>query len=240
MTNNNILLQKIGWLIEGADNLFPEASNQTLNQITSGVENNRLPLTIITENGKTYQLEAKIKIKNEMIDFARPSGWDTPSGFFHVFFQKVGKCWHFFQARELPGDSASLRLTLPDTIYFLQKRRYRRIPAPSGTRAIFKFNNTLMDSVHVTDISVGGMLMCASTLGKNYPVNALLSEIFLAIPSKIDGEGCHSRIILPLIRQGKVVRSFVDHKSCLSCYGVSFAQESSSVAENLKELVGGS
>ncbi|MCK5117823.1 MAG: hypothetical protein KAR44_14605, partial [Candidatus Aegiribacteria sp.] len=84
MTNYNIPIQNIGWLVEGADNLFPETSQQTMNQITSGVDDNRLPLTIITENGKTYQFEAKIKIKNRIIDFERPSGWDTPSGLFHV------------------------------------------------------------------------------------------------------------------------------------------------------------
>lgn len=224
--------------IEGSDSLFPEISAKNMGQILNGCEECHLPLTILTEGGEIHQHESEVKLRDNVLEFDLPLNWQIPDGFFHLFFQGVDNCWYFIPGSELGDLPGAFSLALTDPIYCLQRRRYKRVSAPSGTRAIFKLDNTIMDSVHVTDISAGGMQVCSGISSERYPVNSLINEIFIAIPPKTNGSVCKSRRIMPLIRQGKIVRSFVDQESHLSCFGVSFSNDSSYVRKNLEELVG--
>ena len=237
MSNLYNRLEDLGWLIKGVDSLFPETCDKRLEQLLDGYEDCSPPLTLITESGKSYQHEAEIQTKNDRLVLKRPGDWENPGGPFHLFFQGVDKYWYFFQTSVMHGGTQSLQINIPDKIYYLQRRRHKRVTAPSGTRAIFKTNDKIMDSVHVTDISVGGMLICSGTPINKYPVNSLINEIFIAIPPKVDGSVCKSRTILPLIREAKVVRSFIEQDTSLTCFGFSFNHGGSYEVEKLDKLV---
>jgi hypothetical protein len=72
---------------------------------------------------------------------------------------------------------------------------------------------------------------------EEFPVDSMLNDIVVSIPKEGGGEGIHSRKVLPLISQGRVVRSFTDRETRRLCYGISFEHESNYVQETLCRIV---
>lgn len=120
------------------------------------------------------------------------------------------------------------------TNYISEKRRAKRIPVPVGTTALIRNSTGYIDTVHVRDISLAGLLISGDFSGERYPINKPIIDIILNVPSyELRANG---RISL-LINRGQVVRTFFDQVSKTLCCGIELIIESSYVKENLEALV---
>ena len=121
-----------------------------------------------------------------------------------------------------------------DTTLFTEKRRAKRIIAPSGTTALFLSSTGSLDTVCVGDISVNGMLLCGYNSEEKYPANSLIYNIYVDIPPCKSSAGKRTCI---LIDRGKVVRSLYDQASKTFCYGIELMYKSSYTKNIIEGLV---
>ena len=121
-----------------------------------------------------------------------------------------------------------------ETKQISEKRRFKRIPAPVGTTALFKNIDGSLEKLHVRDISVIGMLVCGYNSAKRYPINSTINDILIDIPP--DELNAGSRISL-LIDNCKIVRSFFEQDSKILCHGIELTYKSSYLKEKIESLV---
>ncbi len=241
MTATNLNLPKnlaktAPWLIDDGTNLFAETLPGTVSELLGGIRDNRL--TIITGEGQVFEQYQTLEINHGKIKVEKPYGWKDSTDSFHVFFRNQESSWNFFQVNDVTCYPSALQMSPPEKIYFLQRRRYRRVLAPLGTKAIFKGLDNRIDTAHVQDLSEGGMLMCVNSAKDKFPSDSIINEIFITIPPKIKKDQTNIvRRITPLINSGKVVRTFYDHEHSISYYGISFFSNSSYVKESVNRLV---
>ena len=242
MTDNNSNLpinffQNAPWLIEGdASNLSPQIFQGSVEELLGKTRYNRL--TIITDGGNVYEQYQFMGISNGKIKIEKPSAWKDSTGAFHVFFKNRDSIWNFFLAQDIVYDLSSLLMAQPERIFSLQRRRHKRVLAPVGSKALFRGLDNRIDSAHIQDISEGGMQICVNSTTDKYPADSIINEIFIAIPPKIrKGQENTDRRIIPLIRSGKVVRTFYDQEHSVAYYGISFFCDSAYVKESVSNLV---
>lgn len=237
--NSNLpanLARNAPWLMEGKSDLFPDIMQGSVSELLGGIRDNRL--TIITDGGRVYEQYQSLEISNGKIKIEKPHGWKAPTESFHVFFKNRNNSWNFFQAENSVCYPAAIQIDPPKKIFFLQKRRFHRVLAPIGTKAIFRGHDNHLDTAHVQDISEGGMLVCINSAQDRYPADSIIEDIFITIPPKIKKDQANIvRRITPLISNGKVVRSFYDQEHSISSYGISFSCNSVYVKESVSRLV---
>jgi hypothetical protein len=237
---NRILLSNLTrnapWLIEGRTDLFPEALQEPVSELIRGIRDN--PLTIISDGGQIYEQYQCLEIANGEIKIEKPSGWEDSTGSFHVFFKNKNNLWNFFLAQNTNCYPSEIIIGPPEKIFFLQRRRYKRVHAPNGTRATFKGPDNHIDSAHVKDISEGGMQICISSTKDKFPSGSIINEIFITTPPMRRRNQEHiTRWTIPLVNSGKVVRSFYDQDHYVSRYGISFSCDSTYVKENIRRML---
>jgi len=230
------LARNAPWLIEGGNSLFPETLQGSVSELLGGIRDNRL--TIITDDGQVYEQYQSLEITNGEIRLEKPAAWQDSTASFHVFFKNRDNTWNFFLAQNGVCYPTALLIETPESIFSLQRRRYKRALAPVGTKAIFKGSGNHLNSAHVQDISEGGMRICIASTKDNYPADSIINEIFITIPPKTRKDRTNvGRTILPLISSGKVVRIFYDLEHSVSCYGISFSCDSTYVKESVRRLL---
>jgi hypothetical protein len=230
------LAKNAPWLIDEGTNLFTETLQGGVSELLGGIRDNRL--TIITNQGQVFEQYQTLEINNGKIKVEKPYGWKDSTDSFYVFFRNKESKWNFFQAQDITCYPSAIKMNPPEKIFFLQRRRYRRVLAPLGTKAIFKGLDNRIDTAHVQDLSEGGMLMCVNSTKDKLPTDSIINEIFITIPPKIKKEHTNVvRRITPLINSGKIVRTFYDQEHSISYYGISFFSNSSYVKESVNRLV---
>jgi hypothetical protein len=230
------LARNAPWLIEGGSNIYPEPLQGSSSELLAGIRDNRL--TIITDSGQVYEQYQTLEIVKGKIKIEKPYGWKESTKSFHVFFKNRNGNWNFFAAKTTECYPLTLLIQSPKKVFALQKRRYQRILAPIGTKALFKGDRNRIDSAHVHDISESGMLICVNSGRDRYMDDSIINEIFITIPPKIKKDQDNiARRITPLISNGKVVRNFYDQEHSISYYGVSFLYSSGYVKESVSRLV---
>jgi hypothetical protein len=82
------------------------------------------------------------------------------------------------------------------------------------------------------------MLMYNDPAEGEYATDSIINDIVVSIPP-FSGAGEKScvRKVLPLIGQGRIVRSYIDSDTQRPCYGVSFLYDSSYVKETIDQIV---
>lgn len=223
------------WVTEGGANLFPEKLQGSVAELLEGSEDNRL--TIVTDEGKVYEKYQPLAITKGKIKIGKPSGWkDCPSSF-HVFFKNSNGKWNFFLAGKSVCSPAELLIDPPEKVMFLQRRRYKRIATPTGTKTMFKDRDNRVDDGYIQDISEAGMLIHINTAKDEYPLDSNIHEIFINLPAKIKRDLANiTCIITPLISSGKVVRNIYDQEHSRFIYGISFSYDSDYAKDSIRRL----
>jgi len=116
------------------------------------------------------------------------------NGLHFEFLEKDGvSCW--FKTRLIRSQPGTLQTELPESIFRMQRRRYVRIGARSGTEVLFQRNNGRMVSANVRDYGLGGISFFTSPFF-NLSMDELVGEIDLRIPN----EKGWNRFHIPLAR----------------------------------------
>lgn len=96
------------------------------------------------------------------------------------FLEKEGvSCW--FKTRMVRWLPQTLQVEMPESIVRMQRRRYIRVLARSGTEIIFQRNNGRMVSATVRDYGLGGISFFTPPFF-NLALNEFVGEIDLRIP----------------------------------------------------------
>lgn len=115
-------------------------------------------------------------------------------GLHFEFLEKDGVlCW--FHTRWIQFRPTILLTELPESIFRMQRRRYVRIGARSGTEILFQRKNGSMVSAHVKDYGLGGISFFTPPFS-NLKMDESVSEIDLRVPN---GTGW-SHFHIPLAR----------------------------------------
>ncbi|MDI6762188.1 MAG: PilZ domain-containing protein [Thermodesulfobacteriota bacterium] len=116
------------------------------------------------------------------------------NGLHFEFLEKDGvSCW--FKTRLIRSQPGTLQTELPESIFRMQRRRYVRIGARSGTEVLFQRNNGRMVSAKVRDYGLGGISFFTPPFF-NLSMDELVGEIDLRIPN----EKGWNRFHIPLAR----------------------------------------
>lgn len=228
--------KKAPWLIDDNEIYAPATINENARQVINDIRNYHL--TIMADNGRVYRQYLTIYIENGKINIDKPFKWLDTTKSFHVFFLNKNKKWHFFQIHNAKTGNSTISAKIPDKIYTLLRRRHRRVPAPTGTKVIFKNPSCIIDIMHVKNISEGGMLICDNSRVNKYPLDSTINEIFLTIPpDKKSGATNTSHRVLPFITQGRVIRSYLDKETSISHYAISFQHENINFSKRFNQVI---
>lgn len=220
-------LKRAPWEIE-SDNyakiVAPELIEKTLNVI----KNNYVMLVVASTNGHRYGNTILVKFDRETLSIDKPVDFDEKSiDWFRIYFQDILEIWSFFEVRTISECAFSLCATYPEVLYRLQRRQYHRVEVPKGTRTVFWVDNQLRDGGVVMDISAAGMLICPGYREETFQENMVINEIAIAMPfhAATGKNDSQERVELPVIRKGRIVRSFKDSDTELFCHGIAFESE---------------
>ena len=207
-------------------------------KLVQSVRDNHVSLTLVSAVDNICQQSLLIKISDNSLQIDKPLDWDKSVDSFRVFFRDMQQRWNFFLASNLTDFPFSLTIAMPEELHTLQRRSCSRVKVPFGTRALVKTGNDIISTVFVNDLSAAGMSMCNDPTGGDYATDSVIKDIVVSIPnSTFSGESRASRKVLPLISQGRIVRSFVDHETSRPCYGISFDHDSNYVKETIRQAV---
>lgn len=227
-------LKRAPWEIE-SDNYARIASPQLIEKSLNVIKSNYVMLVVTSLDGHRYGNTIMIKFDQESLSIDKPNDFDEKSiDWFRIYFQDILGVWSFFEVRTISECAFSLCATYPEALFRLQRRQYHRVEVPKGTRTVFWENDQLRDGGVVMDISAAGMLICPGFMEEKFQENTEINEIAIAMPFQpSDGKNTATeRVDLPVIRKGRIVRSFRDCETELYCYGVAFE----SAQETEKEL----
>lgn len=225
------------WLLD--DNSFSRSEDREYIAGTlQYIKDHHVPLTLIADGGGVYQPSLLTKITDDSLQLDKPLEWDPGIDSFRAFFRDMNHQWNFFPVRNALDYPFSLAIAWPETLKSLQRRSCSRIKVPAGTRALVRRGNEAMATVFVRDLSVAGMLICNDPAEGEYLTDSIISDIIVSIPPQgTAGEVATARKVLPLISQGRIVRSFVDQETNRPCYGVSFCYDSSYVKDTISQVI---
>jgi hypothetical protein len=220
-------LKRAPWEIE-SDNYARIASPELIEKSINVIKNDYVMLVVASLDGHRYGNTILVKFDRETLSIDKPVDFDEKSiDWFRIYFQDILGIWSFFEVRTISECAFSLCATYPEALYRLQRRQYHRVEVPKGTRTVFWEDNQLRDGGVVMDISAAGMLICPGFKEEKFHDNTVINEIAIAMPfhpSANKNEG-QERVELPVIRKGRIVRSFKDSETDLFCHGVAFESE---------------
>ncbi len=202
------------------------------------LKENHAPLTLVDAGGGMRQESLLVSINEGSLRIDRPLEWDGEPDFFRIFFRDHHRNWNYFPASAVSYSPFALSVAMPEELHYLQRRACHRVKLPIGTRALVKNGNRDMATVFVQDLSAAGMLMFNDPAEGEYSKDSIINDIVVSIPPGGRGHSEGSiRKVLPLIGQGRIVRSYLDEETRRPCYGVSFQYESSYVKETINQII---
>jgi len=215
------------WKIDVND--FARIDNSELVEKTLNViKNDHLMLVLTSEDGVRYGNTILIKFDEESLSIDKPIDFDENTiSRFRIYYQDILDVWNFFEVDVISDCMYSLCATYPEAIYRLQRRRHHRINLPEGTRTVFWQDEKIHNGGIVRDISVAGMLICTCETEEKFSEKVEINDIAIALPlhPSANGNDGEDREILPVIKKGRIVRSFRESGTDWVCHGVSFDDE---------------
>lgn len=228
-------LKRAPWEIE-SDHYARIDSPELIEKSLHVIANDYVMLVLASLSGRRYGNTILIKFDQETLAIDKPVDFDEKSiEHFRIYFQDILDVWSFFEVRTISDCPHTLCATYPEALYRLHRRQYHRVDVPKGTRTVFWENNNLRDGGFVKDLSVAGMLICTGSTEEQFQENAVINEIAIALPFHPSSQrkNDEERVVLPVIRKGRIVRSFKDKETNLICHGIAFDND----AEEEQELI---
>lgn len=226
-------LERAPWEI-GIDHFAKIESPDVIEKSLNVIKNDYVLLVLASLDGQRFGNTILMKFDPEILSIDKPNNFDEKSvDFFRIFFKDILGEWSFFQVRTVSECPLTLCSTYPDALYRLQRRQYHRVDLPEGTRTVFWADDQLRDGGIVKDLSAVGMLICTGSTEEQFQANAVINEIAIALPfhpssrQKEEDE----RVVLPVIKKGRIVRSFKDSETNLIYHGVAFDKDEESEDE---------
>ena len=227
---------KAPWLSENEGPLFPLTVHTAPEHIIE--ELILTGATIINDKGLVYKGAKLSKGDNYRVKISMPPGWDDSASSFHVVFRNREGQWNSFLATNISEDHSDISIIVPENIFHWQKRRYNRVMAPPGTRAIFRDTDKSLRTMNIRDLSIGGVLAYRSSSNNKFLVGTPVDEVLVYIDQRYgDGRETYPRKILPIIDHAQIARSFIERTTSITYYGISFELISDYVADNYRHLV---
>ena len=151
----------------------------------------------------------------------KPVDWPGTSKRVRVLFRDESNVWNYFTATVVQETKDTVKTEFPTELFRLQRRAYFRVSVPAGTTASFRRGERRYEGLVVSNLSVGGMLVCTPAAGvpKGLKEQVTIEEIELLIPDEEAEDGV---LVLP-VRKGVIVRAFADDNKEAVCFGVQFA-----------------
>jgi len=242
MLSGNLLydreLKRAPWEIE-VESFARIAAPDLIEKTLQVIKNDYVMLVLTSIEGVRYGNTILVEFDRESLSIDRPLDFDEKSiDWFRIYFQDILGVWSFFEVRTIAECHYSLCTTYPESLHRLQRRQYHRVEVPWGTRAVFWESDNLCDGGYVKDLSAAGMLICTGHSEVRFEEKTVLNEIAIALPHHPSAcrKKTEDRIVLPVIHQGRIVRSFKNSETNRICHGVSFEHDEKS-AHELTRLV---
>lgn len=195
-------------------------STPVINHLLKHLKNQRTPLTIVTDG---YQAgpTVLIEITDEKLVLDKPAGWPGKATVksrknhqLRVIFRDAARKWNHFDVKVVGNDLDTLYLSVPQTLYRLERRAHYRVSVPSGSSISFSYENARYEKGILNDISAGGMLV--SIPDKIQVESKQLKDIDITLPTPEDDiQNIH-------IGRGEIVRYKHDMVSKRAAIGVAF------------------
>lgn len=225
------------WLMDES-NFSKSEDPVRITRILRYIKENHEPLTLLDEGDRVPRESLLININDGSLQIDKPLEWGDKDSPFRVFFRDQQRNWIFFPVSRVSASPFALSVAVPEALHYLQRRACPRVKVPIGTRALVKNGNQLMSTVFVHDLSASGMLMHNNPAEGEYAPESIINDIVVSIPhGRAAREKGNIRKVLPLIGQGRIVRSYVDPETHRPCYGVSFQYDSSYVRETINQII---
>lgn len=193
-------------------------------------------LVLASVDGQRYANTILLDFDRDGLTIDRPNSLDEISvDWLRVYFQDLLGVWSFFQvqARVVGEDLEAIRTTFPEAVYRLRTRRYHRVVVPQGTRAQFREKGQPQEEGSVRDLGAGGMLICPAATGAPIPLDTEIFDIVITLPLSVSAarEREPPPAALPVIKKGRIIRSYLDSADNRLCLGVAFEADAESAEE---------
>jgi len=227
-------LERAPWEIE-SDQYHRIDSAELIEKSLDVIKNDAVLLVLAAPDGRRYGNTILVGFDRQALHIDKPNNFDeSVVDSFLIYFKDILGVWSYFQVRTVSECESTLCSTYPEALYRLQRRQYYRVKVPQGTRTIFREEDQLRDGGVVKDLSAGGMLICTGKTEEQFRPNTVINDItitlpFVAVPLEA---GDNVQVVLPVIKQGRIVRTFMDGENNQICHGVAFDTD----GESKKEL----
>lgn len=228
-------LERAPWEIK-SDHYGRLDSSELIEKSLNVIKDDHVLLVLASLDGHRYGNTILINFDQESMIIDKPNDFDEGSvAIFRVYFKDIMGVWSFFQVWTLSANDPDMTLSssYPEALYRLQTRQYHRVEVPEGTRAVFLAHDQVQDGGFVKDISAGGMLICTGKAEEQFPPDTVINDISITLPlsPQLHPEDDEAIVELPVIKQGRIVRTFADSATNLICHGVAFETDGESEKE---------
>jgi len=228
-------LERAPWEIK-SDHYGRLDSPELLKKSLNVIKDDHVLLVLASLDGHRYGNTILINFDQDGMIIDKPNNFDESSiDVFRIYFKDILGVWSFFQVQTISANEPDMTVSssYPDALYRLQTRQYHRVDVPEGTRAVFREHDQVRDGGFVKDISAGGMLICTGKQEEQFPPNTVINDINITLPlsPKFQPKDDEEIVELPVIKQGRIVRTFEDSITNQICHGVAFETDGESEKE---------
>ena len=212
-------LKTLPWKI-GLEEFTTTNHRTTIERSLSSINKDRHFITIVSGMYRSDEtVLTGLDARNLLIN--KPLDWQDKIASAKIFFRDSFSVWNFFRTKIVCATHNTVYTTIPERVHRLQRRRNFRVAPPFGSKTSFQQSSSHCFSAIVNDISAGGMLISTDAKGPSLDDQSELNKIEIKIPTQEKGSDSH--MLLPLIKQGKIVRTFSDNFTGRTFFGIAFA-----------------
>lgn len=218
-------LERAPWEI-ASDHYHQIDSPELIEKSLHVIKNDSILLVLASPDGRRYGNTILIDFDQQTLQIDKPNNFDEKTiTSFQIYFKDILGVWSFFPVRTIAECDSVLCSTYPAALYRLQRRQYQRVDVPRGTRTVFWTGDQRhQEGGFVKDLSAGGMLICTGTTEEQFGPNTVINDITITLPFAPPPrwEDDEASVVLPVIRKGRIVRTFKDSEGEQVCHGVAF------------------
>lgn len=227
-------LERAPWEIKD-DHFGRIDSRELIAKSLAVIKKDNVLLVLASLDGRRYGNTILMDFDRDGLTIERPNNFEKSIDRFRIYFKDILGVWSFFQVQTgaVSEDEDALVATFPEAMHCLQTRQYQRVAVPEGTRADFWENDQRRSGGLVKDISAGGMLIYTGSTDEQFRLGTIINDIAITLPAGAapTRKSGSPRTALPVIKKGRIVRTFRDRVDNQVCHGVAFEAEGESEGE---------
>ncbi len=209
-----------GWVADKTGYEFTRSTEVISNTIAWIIEKNS-PITLLHKGYQSGKAGFMLEKSARHILIDKPEDWPHSRTNIKVIFRNAANLTCYFTCNVTAAQEETISLSLPDTLYMLQRRAHFRVDLPMNSTATFMYKKKKC-KLNIKDLSAGGMLICDTDNPEIPAKGQLINNISISIPAfAANEENAH----LLTIHQGIVVRSSIIPQSRLSQVAIQFSVE---------------